>query len=87
MTQAEFIGLIEAELDQPVKRIVGNALVMHLLGFFNKDMAETVEMMYLWNDAYVVETTKAEKGFGLKATPMKDAIRETLAWCREALKK
>ena len=85
LTQAEFVELIEAELGKPVKRMVGGALMMLFLGLFNKEMAETVEMMYLWTDAYVVETRKAEQAFGLKATPIKAAIAETLAWGRQML--
>lgn len=82
LTQAEFVRLIETELGSPVKMMVGGPMMMRFLGLFNKEMAETVEMMFLWTDAYIVETSKAERAFGWQATPMKDAIRETLAWCR-----
>ena len=85
LTQAEFVGLIEAELGRPVKRMVAGAGLLRLLGLFNKDMAETVEMLYLWTDAYVVDTRKAEQAFGLKPTDMKQAMRETLAWARGSL--
>lgn len=83
LTQAAFVGLVEAGLGRPVKRLVAGAPMLRLLGLFNKDMAETVEMLFLWTDAYVVETTKAEKAFGLQPTPLPQAIHETLAWCRE----
>jgi nucleoside-diphosphate-sugar epimerase len=83
LTQGEFVGLIETELGKPVKRMVAGASMLRLLGLFNKDMAESVEMMYLWTNPYVVDTGKAEKAFGLQATALKDAIRETLAWGRE----
>lgn len=85
LTQSEFVGLIEAELGKPVKRMVAGAGILRLLGLFNKDMAETVEMLYLWTDAYVVDTSKAGQAFGLKATEMKQAVRETLAWARGSL--
>jgi nucleoside-diphosphate-sugar epimerase len=87
VTQAEFVKLIEAELGRPVKSMVGGPLMMRFLGLFNKEIAETVEMMFLWTAPYVVDTSKAEKAFGLKPTPMKEAIRETLAWCKENVKK
>ena len=86
LTQAGFVGLIEAELGHPVKRMFAGAAMMRLLGLFNRDMAETAEMMFLWNDAYIVDTTKAEKAFGLQATPLKDAFHETLAWCQDLVK-
>ena len=85
LTQAEFVGLIETELGRPVRRMVAGPAMLRLLGLFNKEMAETVEMMYLWTDDYLVDTGKAEQALGLKPTPMRDAIHETLAWCRESV--
>jgi len=82
LTQAEFIRLIEAELGRPVKTLVGSPLLVRLLGLFNKEMAETVEMMFEWTAPYVVDTSKAERAFGLRPTPMQQAVRETLAWCK-----
>jgi len=83
ITQAEFAKLIEAELGHPVKTRVGGPLMMRFLGLFNKEIRETTEMMFEWVNPYVVDTTKAEKAFGLKPTPMKQAMRETIAWCKE----
>jgi hypothetical protein len=40
-------------------------------------------MLFEWMEPYVIDTSKAEKAFGLKATPFKNAIRQTLAWCQE----
>jgi len=83
ITQAEFAKLIEAELGHPVKTRVGGPLMMRFLGLFNKEIRETTEMMFEWVNPYVIDTTKAEKAFGLKPTPMKQAMRETIAWCKE----
>jgi nucleoside-diphosphate-sugar epimerase len=80
ITQAEFVRLIAAELGQPVKSRTAGPLMMRLLGLFDKSMAETVEMMYEWTAPFVVDTSKAEKAFGLQATPLNQALRETLAW-------
>lgn len=83
LTQAEFVKLIEAELGQPVKSLAAGPLMMRFLGLFIPAMKETVEMMYEWMEPFVMDSSKAQKAFGLKPTPMKDAVRETLAWCRE----
>ncbi len=85
LTQAEFVKMIEAEIGRPVKSMLGGPLVMRMLGLFNKEIAETVEMMFQWTRPFVVDTSKAEKTFGLKAAPMDEAIRETLAWCKESV--
>ncbi len=82
LTQAEFVKVMEAELGKPVKFMVGGPLMMRFLGLFNKEIAETVEMMFEWTNPYVIDSSKAVKAFGLQPTPLKDALRETLAWCR-----
>lgn len=85
LTQAEFVKLMEAELGKPVKSQVGGPLLMRLLGLFNKEIAETIEMTFIWTNPYVVDTSKAEKAFGLKPTPLAQALKETLDWCKTTL--
>ncbi len=82
ISQNQFSDLLAAELGQPVKRMVAGKFMVGLLGLFIKEMKETVEMMYEWENPFVVDTSKAEKTFGLQPTPMKEAIRATVAWCR-----
>lgn len=86
ITQADLVKLIEGELGKPVKTMLGSPMMMKFLGLFNKNIKETVEMMFMWQHPYVVDTSKAGKAFGLQPTPMKDAVRETLAWCRQVVK-
>jgi nucleoside-diphosphate-sugar epimerase len=83
VTPQQFIQMIEAELGRPVKTRVAGPAMVRLLGLFNRELKETYEMLFEWMEPYVVDTSKAEKAFGLKATPFKDAIRQTLAWCQE----
>ena len=82
LTQSEFIQLIEAELGQPVKVMVGGPLMMRFLGLFNREVSEAVEMLFEWMHPYVVDTSKITRVFGIKPTPMKTAIQETLDWCK-----
>lgn len=82
LTQAEFVQIIEATLGRSVKSQVAGPLLMRFLGLFDKTIAETVEMMYEWTQPFVVDTSKAEKTLGLQATPLKQALQETLAWCK-----
>lgn len=82
VTQAQFVQLIEKELGRPVKSMVGGPLMMRFLGLFNKEIKETVEMLFEWTHPYVVDTSKAQQAFGLRPTPLPEAICETLAWCR-----
>jgi nucleoside-diphosphate-sugar epimerase len=85
VTQAEFARLLEAELGSPVKTRVAGPLTLRLLGLFNPDIGASVEMLFLWTNPYIVDTHKAEAAFGWQATPLPEALRQTLAWSREVL--
>jgi len=37
-------------------------------------------MMYEFEQPFIVDSSKFEKTFGMKATPIRDAIKETVAW-------
>ncbi|WP_410513483.1 hypothetical protein PaeBR_03225 [Paenibacillus sp. BR2-3] len=83
ITQIELFNLISAELDKHVKtRVVGTRLI-RLLGLFNPNMREMVEMMYQWNHPFVMDSSKFEKTFGMKATSVNEAINNTLSWYRK----
>lgn len=85
ITQNEFVKLIEAQLGGKVKSMAGNAMMMRFLGLFNPTLRESVEMMYEWTKPFVMDSSKAQKAFGLQPTPLKEAMRATIAWCRETM--
>ncbi len=62
--------------------MVGGEMTMRMLGLFNPEIRETVEMMYEWTQPFIVDTDKAAKAFGLHPTPLKQAIHATAEWCR-----
>lgn len=82
VTQKEFVKLIEAELGKPVKTMVGGPLMMRLLGLFNREVNEMIEMMFEWTEPYVIDSGKTERAFGLRPTPLPQAVRETVAWLK-----
>lgn len=55
-------------------------LMMRIGGLFIPEAKESVEMMYEFDQPFVVDSSKFEKTFGIKATPMQEAIRETIIW-------
>lgn len=83
ITQAEFVKLMEAKLGHPVKAMAGGAMLMSILGLFNPLLRESVEMMYEWTQPFIVDSSKAEMAFGWQGTSLKEAMKETIAWCRE----
>lgn len=80
ITQRELVRLTETALGKPVKIAVANRLMMRLFGLFSPSARETVEMMYEFEQPFVVDSSKFERTFGLAATPMPQAVAESVAW-------
>ena len=45
--------------------------------------AETVEMLYEFEEPFVLDSSRCEKAFGLKPTPFAESIPATVAWWRD----
>ena len=82
VTQGEIVHMLEDEVGHKVRVRVAGAMAMQLLGLFNPDIRESVEMMYEWTKPFIVDTSKAVEAFGITATPLKQAIHSTVEWCR-----
>jgi nucleoside-diphosphate-sugar epimerase len=82
ITQNQLVKLIEAELGRKVKIQVAGAFILNVLGLFNPSMRETIEMLYEWNQPFVMDSSDFQKTFGMKPTSLEVAIKETLAWNR-----
>jgi nucleoside-diphosphate-sugar epimerase len=65
-------------------RIAGPTLIT-LLGLFNPTIREFKEMMYEFQEPYVMDHSRFAAVFGDQATPHEQAIEETLAWYRQHL--
>ena len=78
-----FIELIFAALNQPVKIARMGALMLRIGGIFIPAAREMVEMMYEFQKPFVVDSSKFVKAFGNHATPLDEAIRQTVAWYRK----
>jgi nucleoside-diphosphate-sugar epimerase len=55
-------------------------LMMAVGGLFIPAAKESLEMMYEFEAPFIIDSSKFEKSFGMQATPMREAIRETVAW-------
>ena len=55
---------------------------MWMGGLFIPEAKETVEMMYEFEQPFIVDSNKFEDTFGMQATPMREAIKETVVWYR-----
>ncbi len=80
MSQGELVRMFAEEADVEPKISSMGKLMMAIGGFFIPEARETVEMMYEFDKPFIVDSSKFEKVFGMKATPMREAIRETVNW-------
>lgn len=86
-TQAQFVQMVEEQLGSSVKMRVGSRLILQTMGLFNREIKELVEMNFLWTGPYIIDSSKAERAFGLRPTPMHEAVKETVTWCRAYIQK
>jgi len=56
--------------------------MMRIGGLFIPGARETVEMMYEFEKPFVVDSSQFERTFGMKATPIAEAVRATVDWYR-----
>jgi nucleoside-diphosphate-sugar epimerase len=82
VTQGQLVQMISEEVGQPLKAMVGTKPILWLLGLRNRNVRELVEMMYEWDQPFIMDSSKAERSFGLQATPLRQAVHDTLAWIR-----
>lgn len=57
-------------------------LLVSLVSLFNGDVREIKEVLYQFEEPFVVDSSSFEKAFEAKATPLEQAIETTLAWFR-----
>jgi nucleoside-diphosphate-sugar epimerase len=80
ISQREMVSLIAEEMGiQPKFSAMGKSM-MWIGGWFIPEAKEMVEMMYEFEQSFIVDSSRFESTFGMKATPMKEAIKETVAW-------
>jgi len=81
-TQAEFAGMLSKELGYTVKCRATGKILLSIVGIFNKGAKEIVEMLYEFNEPFIMNSEAMENKFGFHATPMEQRIKETLNWVK-----
>ena len=82
-TTRQLIEMVEQEIGRPIKVRHAGKFLVSVLGLFNPMIREVKEMMYEWEEPYIVDFSKFEKTFGSKTTSHKTAIKETVAWFKQ----
>jgi len=79
-TTREVIAMISEDLGRTVKISVTPRLLLRAIGLFNSTIGELDEMRYEFTQPFVVDSTKAQTRLGLSATPLDDAVSQTVSW-------
>lgn len=82
LTTRQILHLLEEEIGRPIKPRVAGKFIISVLGLFNPMLREIQEMMYEFDEPYIVEHRQFEQAFGAQPTPHAQALRETAAWYR-----
>lgn len=85
ITQGEMVRMFAEEAGLEPKMSGMGRLMMWMGGFFIPEAKETLEMMYEYDQPFIVDSSKFEKTFGMNATPMREAMKETVAWYKSHL--
>jgi nucleoside-diphosphate-sugar epimerase len=86
LTTRQFIALIFNELQQPPKMSAMGKTMLRIGGLFIPPAREVIEMMYEFEKPFVVDSSKFTKTFGVQGTPMREAIKTTVAWYKANFK-
>lgn len=79
-TTREFINLIFEALDKPPKMSAMGKMMLRIGGLFVPAAREIIEMMYEFEQDFVVDGSKFTNTFGVQATPYREGVRQTVAW-------
>lgn len=83
ITGRRFLGLVSAEVGQPVKTSVTSKTTLRAIGLFSPFIRELTETVYQFEKPFVSDASKFERAFGPFApTPHEAAISRTVAWFR-----
>ncbi len=78
-----FLEMVYEETGHPLKIQAMPKLMLKALALFMPLMRELNEMIYEFEEPFIVDHSKFEQAFGNHTTPLREAIRTTVAWYRQ----
>jgi nucleoside-diphosphate-sugar epimerase len=84
VTGRTFISEVYEELGMPPKMRRLNRAMVALAGLFNRQIREAHEVLYQFEQPFVMDTSKFEQAFGASVTPLREGIRQTLSALRSS---
>lgn len=80
MSQGELVHMFAEEAGMEPKISTMGKTMMAIGGLFIPEAKESVEMMYEFDKPFIIDSSKFERIFDMKATRMHEAIKETVGW-------
>jgi nucleoside-diphosphate-sugar epimerase len=81
-TTREVVGLVYSAAGSSPRLKVTPAWQMRALGLVNRTVREINEMRYEFDEPFIVDASRAETELGLRATPLDEAVGQTVRWYR-----
>jgi nucleoside-diphosphate-sugar epimerase len=78
-----FANIASEVIGQPVKLRAAGPWTVRLVGLFNQELREFGEIMYMFEEPFVVDHSDFAQAFGDSHTAHRAAIAETVAWFQE----
>jgi nucleoside-diphosphate-sugar epimerase len=83
LTTRQFVEMIFEEVGKPARIQAAPKILLRAMGLFNPALREIIEMLYEFEEPFVVDDSRFELEFGEQATPLREAIQRTVRWYRE----
>jgi nucleoside-diphosphate-sugar epimerase len=83
VTTREFVEMIFEEVGKPARVQAAPKILLRALGLFNPPLRETIEMLYEFEEPFVLDDSRFKQEFGDHATLLREAIQRTVRWYRE----
>ena len=83
-TTRDVVALVYQAAGTKPRLKVTPAWQMRALGLVNRTVREINEMRYEFDEPFIVDASRAETELGLRATPLTDAVEQTVRWYRRA---
>jgi nucleoside-diphosphate-sugar epimerase len=80
LTTRRFLNMVYDTVGHQLKVRAASKKLVSIMGIFNPLMRELKEMMYQWENDYVVDHSKFMEAFDFNTTPHKEGIQTTLDW-------
>jgi nucleoside-diphosphate-sugar epimerase len=83
VTSQEFLRIVFEEVGRPTDLQVIPRWLLAPLGWFSPTIRELREMVYQFEEPFVLDDSRFRATFGLQPTPLRTAIRATVEWFRQ----